>query len=245
MSAKLYWFPLSHPSQAARKMLELKGIEVQDAGVLPGTQRIHLRLAGFRRGTVPALKLDGGRVQGSREIARALEALHPDPPLFPSDPDQRRRADEAESWAERELQSAPRIMLRWGLVHNLELRRWMAEVSKLPMPAVGARTGTPVARYYARVIGADETAARRAVQSLRDMLDRVDALLYDGTLTIDPPNAAALQALSSVRALDGFSDFHENIAGRPSVAAAHRLFPEFPGPVPRFIPTAWLADLRA
>lgn len=245
MSATLYWFPLSHPGMAARKMLELKGIEFQEAGVLPGTQRVHLRLAGFRRGTVPALKLDGRRVQGSLEIARALEQLQSQPPLFPSNPDQRQRADDAERWAERELQSAPRVVLRWGLVHNLELRRWLSEASSLPMPAVGARASAPVARYYARVIGADETAARRMTESLPSMLDHVDRLLADGTLALDPPNAAALQALSSVRALDAFSDFHEHIDGRPSVAAARRLFPDFPGPVPRFIPPAWLAGFAA
>ena len=66
-------------------MLELKGIEYELATVLPGTQRMHLRLVGFRGGTVPALKLDGRRVQGSRAIARALEAARPDPPLFPTD----------------------------------------------------------------------------------------------------------------------------------------------------------------
>ena len=64
-------------------MLELKGIEYELATVLPGTQRMHLRLVGFRGGTVPALKLDGRRVQGSRAIARALEAARPDPPLSP------------------------------------------------------------------------------------------------------------------------------------------------------------------
>ncbi len=83
VTAKLYWFRLSHPAQAARKALELKGIEFESVNVMPGMQRIHLRLAGFRDGTVPALKLDGRRVQGSMPIARALDELTPDPPLFP------------------------------------------------------------------------------------------------------------------------------------------------------------------
>ncbi len=65
-------------------MLELKGVEYELAEVLPGTQRMYLRLAGFRGGTVPALKLDGRRVQGSRSIARALEQLRPEPSLFPA-----------------------------------------------------------------------------------------------------------------------------------------------------------------
>jgi hypothetical protein len=43
-------------------MLDLKGIDYELATVLPGTQRIHLRLVGFRGGTVPALKLDRRRI---------------------------------------------------------------------------------------------------------------------------------------------------------------------------------------
>jgi glutathione S-transferase len=62
-------------------MLELKGIDYDLVHVLPGNQRIHLRLAGFRHGTVPALKLDGERIQGSIAIAHELERLRPEPEL--------------------------------------------------------------------------------------------------------------------------------------------------------------------
>jgi glutathione S-transferase len=244
MSAKLYWFSLSHPSLAVRRMLELKQIEFREIDVLPGTQRIHLRLAGFRHGTVPALRLgDGRRVQGSLQIARALEQLTPEPSLFPRDPGLRRDAEEAERWAEAKLQSAPRVLLRWGLVHNLELRRWLAEAAEMPMPAIAARSSTPAARYYAHVIDADEAAAHRVVEALPGMLDNVDELLAGGTLAVDPPNAAALQALSSVRALDAFTDLRGALAGRPSTAAAHQLFPDFPGPIPRFVPPSWLGAI--
>ena len=101
-------------------MLELKGIEYELATVLPGTQRMHLRLVGFRGGTVPALKLDGRRVQGSRAIARALEAVRPDPPLFPTD-------ETVERWADEELQMVPRRIVRWGLTRDAALRTWISE----------------------------------------------------------------------------------------------------------------------
>src|SRR5579859_453902 len=96
-------------------MLELKGIDYQSVKILPGMQRIQVRLLGFPGGTVPALKLDGRRIQGSREIARALDDLQPDPPLFPADPELRRQADEAERWGEEEFQDFPRRIFRWGL----------------------------------------------------------------------------------------------------------------------------------
>ena len=159
IAARLYWFPLSHPAHAVRRMLELKGIEYELATVLPGTQRMHLRLVGFRGGTVPALKLDGRRVQGSRAIARALEAARPDPPLFPTD-----RA--VETWADEELQMVPRRILRWGLTRDAELRRWISEASGVPAPGAVGALGLPAAKYYARAVGADEAAVRRALDEL-------------------------------------------------------------------------------
>jgi glutathione S-transferase len=240
VAVKLYWFPLSHPAQAARKTLELKGIEFEPVDVMPGMQRIHLRLAGFREGTVPALKLDGRRVQGSIQISRALDELRPEPPLFPEDAALRARVEDAERWGEQELQQVPRRVIRWGIVHDMALRRWLAEQSHLPMPAVAARTSGPAARYYARVVGADEAAVRRDLVALPRLLERADALLADGTLATDPPNAATLQVLSSVRSLGGFADLAELVGDRPSAVAARELFPDFPGPVPSFLPRDWL-----
>jgi glutathione S-transferase len=240
VSAKLYSFSLSHPSMAAKRMLELKGVAFQTVAILPGTQRIHLRALGFRAGTVPALKLDGRRIQGSRQIAQALEQVRPEPRLFPEDPGWRARVEDAERWGEQELQEVPRVLIRWGLLGDMNLRAWLAEQSGMPLPAVAARMLGPVARYYARAIGADEDAARRALGELPAMLDRADELLADGTLTPAAPNAATLQILCSIRALEEFTDLQPQLRGRPSTAAAREVFPQYPGPVPPFIPAAWL-----
>src|SRR5947209_10213289 len=118
---------ISHPSQAARKMVLLKGVEFELVNVLPLNQRVHLRLAGFRGGTVPALKIDGRRVQGSREIARVLDEEWPDPPLVPADPAERARVLEAERWGEETLQPIPRRLARFGVAGRGDLRRWAAE----------------------------------------------------------------------------------------------------------------------
>jgi len=76
-------------------MLERKGIDHQVVNLLPGMHPIFLRLRGFRGPTVPALAIDGQRVQGSLSISRALERLRPEPRLFPSAPVQRRAVEEA------------------------------------------------------------------------------------------------------------------------------------------------------
>jgi glutathione S-transferase len=241
MKVKLYWADISHPSQAARKMLELKGVEFDVVNVLPLNQRLHLRAVGFRGGTVPALKLDGRRVQGSRRIARAVDEVWPEPALFPADPELRARVEEAERWGEQQLQPIPRRVARWGAARSLEVRRWAGEATRMPAAGLAARVSAPAVRYYARTLEADgrrgtDAAIRTDLAELPRRLDRVDELLADGTLQTDPPNAAALQILSTVRLIDRITDLHPLVAGRPCAAPAAELFPDFPGPMPSFLP---------
>jgi glutathione S-transferase len=223
-------------------MLELKGIGYELAGVLPGNQRVHLRLAGFRGGTVPALKLRGQRVQGSRSIARVLDAACPAPALFPVDPDERRAVEEVERWGDEEFQPVPRRILRWALVGNMDLRRWLAGETTVPLPAALARVSGLNARYYARLAAASEEAARRDVAGLAANLDRVDRMLDDSVLSPATPNAATYQVLCTIRSLDGFTDFRDLLSGRPSTTAARQLFPDdfSQSPVPPFVPPTWL-----
>jgi glutathione S-transferase len=223
-------------------MLEFKSVDYRSVKIMPGMQRVQVRLLGFPGGTVPALKLDGRRIQGSRQIARALEELRPDPPLFPSDPGLRRAADEAERWGDEEFQSIPRRLFRWGLVQDVELRRWLAAASGVPAPGLTARLSGLNARYYARLAQADEAAVRHDLATLPQTLGQADELLAQGVLTVTPPNAAALQVLCTVAALAGFSDLHDQVAAHPVAAPARELFPDYPGPIPSFVPASWLAD---
>jgi glutathione S-transferase len=245
MAVRLYWSPLSHPSQTVRKMLDLKDVQYELVNVLPFNQRIHLRLAGFRGGTVPAVKLNGRRVQGSREIARMLDELWPDPPLYPGDPGLRKQVEAAERWGDEQLQPVPRRIARFGATRNLELRRWGAHSAQMPAPALLARLSVPAARYFARTVESDgrratEAGIRADLEALPGLLDHADRLFAEGILQTDPPNAATLQVLSSIRLLDGHADLHDAIADRPSVRAARQLFPDYPGEIPRFLPPEWL-----
>jgi glutathione S-transferase len=245
MTARLYWTPLSHPSQAVRKMLDLKGIEYELVNVLPFNQRFHLRLVGFRGGTVPAVKLDGRRLQGSRQIARELDERWPEPPLYPADPELRKQVEEAERWGEEQLQPVPRRVARFGAARDVGLRRWGARGAGMPAPDLVARLSGPAARYFARTIESDgrrgtEAAVRADLEALPAQLDYADRLFTDGILTTDPPNAATLQVLSCICLIDAHADLHDAIGSRPSVRAARQLFPDYPGPIPRFLPTDWI-----
>ena len=68
---------------------------------------------GFPGVTVPALKLDGRKIQGSREIARELDRIQPEPALYPADPEKRGKVEEAEAWGD-EFQQKPRRMSWWA-----------------------------------------------------------------------------------------------------------------------------------
>jgi glutathione S-transferase len=200
VAAKLYTLSLSHPGHAARLMLERKRIDHEVVELLPGMHPARLRLAGFRGGTVPAVKIDGRRIQGSTVISRALDDIAPDPPLFPADPERRRRVIEAERWCEAEFQSSPRRVFRWATVNRPEFRRWIvADVVGMPLPGLVAATNGPVARFFQRKSSAYDEQVRDEIAALRGRLDRVDALIAEGTIGGAEPNAADFQIGTTVR----------------------------------------------
>jgi len=144
VEAHLYAIKLSHPSHAARLMLEHKGIEHRVTMFPAGLHPALVRLVGFRGNTVPVMKIDGRRVEKSLVIARELDRLKPDPGLYPADAAARARVEEAERWGEAELQPVPRRMFRWALTQQRAAREWTARFEGLPVPSVQARINVPL-----------------------------------------------------------------------------------------------------
>ena len=68
---------------SAELMLRYKGIEFTRLDLPNMTHKLMLPLLRYRGSTVPVMTIDGKRVSGTMKIARALEAIKPDPPLFP------------------------------------------------------------------------------------------------------------------------------------------------------------------
>lgn len=242
MPAQLYTMRISHPAKAAELMLERKGVEYQPVVLQPGEQAVRARVARFRGGTVPALAIDGRRVAGSRAIARVLDELQPEPPLFPRDPARRRAVEAAEEWGEHVLQPIPRRLLRWALMRNRAARVEFVRGLGNPRPELAAHVMGPVAAFYARRESAWRTEQIRSDwERLPAHLDHVDELIAEGTIGDGEPNAADFQIATTLRVMLACADFAPHVEGRPGEALARGIWPDYPFAVPSLLP----ADLAA
>jgi glutathione S-transferase len=241
MKATLYAVPASHPSLAGQLMLEHKGIEVRRIDMVAGVHRVGVRAFGFPGVTVPAVKIDGQRYQGTRTIALALDALVPERPLFPRDPDRREAVERAESWGDEALQPVPRRIVWAALKRDRsELVTYLRDAKLGIPPALAARTAAPVVALAARLNHATDEAVQRDLDVLPGLLDYVDELLREGVIGADDVTVADYQIATSLRLLLTLEDLRPLFAGRPCVAYAERIAPVYPGHTPRALPAAWL-----
>jgi glutathione S-transferase len=246
MGITLYGTQPSPPSHTARLMLERKGLDHKTVWLLPGLHPVLVRTRGFRGSTVPAMKIDGRKLQSSRAISRALEDVRAHPPLFPADPERRLAVEEAERWGDEVLQDVPRRIVRWITAHNQEARVMIAREVGIPLPAVAAFVNAPAARHLASKVDAnDESVVRAAIGQVPEVLDHVDELIADGVVGGEEPNAADFQIATSVRALLTIQDLRPAYEGRPAGDLAMRFLPEFGNDFPAgMLPAEWLEALR-
>jgi glutathione S-transferase len=244
MNARLYVIPASHPSIAVELMLEHKGIDYKRTDLLPVVSKGVLRAVGFPGVTVPALKIDGDKVQGSRPIARELERLRPEPPLFPTDPELRAAVEEAERFGDEELQHPIRQILWWGMKRDKEPLRSYSEGARIGVPlGLAVKTAAPIVALSARFNEATDENARQAAAALPAMLDKVDALIEAGVLNGTRLNAADFQIAPSIGLAMTLDDLRPAIENRPAGALARRIVPNYPGKMPPVLPPEWLDPL--
>jgi glutathione S-transferase len=243
--AKLYVIPGSHPAMAARRMLELKGIPYKRIDLMPVISRGALKALRFPSNTVPSLAIGGRRITGSRAIAAELDRLRPDPPLYPSDHDQRVAVTEAERWGEEVLQPAVR-RISWNILkRDRAALAGYAEGARLGIPiGLAVRTAAPIVAAANRINKADDEAVRHDLAALPGWLQRIDDWIAEGLLGGDPPNAADLQIGASLRLAMTFEDLRSAIQERPAGEMAVQAIPEFPGHADPVLPTAWTEPLR-
>jgi glutathione S-transferase len=227
MRLKLYVVHGSHPCTAAEKALSLKGLSYSVVE-WPPPMHVPMQRMMFGRRTVPALSIDGEKIQGSTAIMRRLDQLVPDPPLFPRDPQELARVQEAERWGDEVLQPVARELIWAGLVRRPSAMVSYNENSRgVPLPAPAVRAAAPLlARAGARLNRTNDAVARSDLQALPGQLDQVDAWIADGRIgNAEQPNAADLQIASTVRLLLTMADARPLIEGRPIESLARSLFP--------------------
>jgi glutathione S-transferase len=227
-------------------MLDRKGIDYKRVDLLPVISKGALRALGFPGVTVPALKFDGERVQGSRDIARLLDRVRPEPPLLPADPDRRAQVEEAERWGDEALQPVARRILWNGMRRDRSPLRSYSEGARLGVPiGLAVRTAAPIVALSARFNAATDDRVREDLAALPEMLERIDGWIADGVLGGDPPNAADLQIATSLRLLMTLDDLRPAIQARPAGQLALRIDPDYPGRMAPVLPAAWLEPLAA
>jgi glutathione S-transferase len=243
--AKLYVIPGSHPSRGAMLMLDRKGIPYKRVDLMPVISKGILRAMRFPANTVPALKLDGKRVQGSRDIARELDRIQPDPPLVPADPDERAKVEEAETWGD-SFQQIPRQFSWWAFKRDRAPMVSYSEGARLGIPVgFAVKTGGPLVAAAARLNESTDENVRAGLASLPADLDRIDQWIADGVLGGEQLNVADFQIAPSVRLAMTFDDLRPAIEKRPAGELALRVVPDFPGRTPPVFPPEWLEGLQA
>lgn len=242
----LYSIPGSHPAMAARRMLELKGIPYKRVDLMPVISRAALRALRFPSNTVPSLAIAGLKITGSRAIARELDRMRPEPPLYPTDPERLVAVEDAERWGEEVLQPAVRRILWNALRRDRAALGSYAEGAKLGIPiGLAVRTAGPIVAAAARINKADDQVVRADLEAFPEWLQRVDDWVAEGLLGGDPLNAADLQIGASIRLAMTLEDLRHAIESRPAGEMAVRAIPVFPGNAPPVLPPEWLEPLRA
>jgi glutathione S-transferase len=233
MRATLFGVAASHPSLAAELMLRHKGVDYRRVDLPTVTHRTLLRVLGYPGKTVPALKLDAAKVQGTTEIALALDALVPSPPLFPADAEKRRDVEAADRWGDEVLQPVPRRLTLNALKHDRSALGSYLEGAKLGMPhRLAVLVAPPVAAASRRVNKATDENARRDLEALPGLIDRVDELIEQGVIGGPERNVADFQIATSISLLLTMDDVRPMIEGRPAERLARELVRDQPGHMP-------------
>ena len=190
-----------------------------DAGAPPGV----LRAMRFPGGTVPAMKLDGTRLQGTtNDLPRAGRA-RPVAAAVPARPGAAARGRGGRGWGDEVLQPVPRRIVWNALKHDRSELATYLEGAKTGIPVgLAARMAPPVAALARRVNNATDENVRRDLDALPGLIDRVDELIERGVIGGDERNAADFQIATSVQppADDGRHPAHDR--GPPRRAARAR-----------------------
>ncbi len=176
----LWQLPPSHYSEKARWALDHKGIPHRRRAPLPGAHMLFaLALTGGRHKTFPVLQLDGQAIGDSTAVLAALEQRYPEPPLYPADPEQRRRALELEDFFDEELGPYARHVAFYELINDpAAFGRVAARAVPAPLNRYEGLVGAYARAYTSLRFGANSSAGAEVARvKVVAALDRLEAEL--------------------------------------------------------------------
>jgi glutathione S-transferase len=226
--------PVSHYSEKARWALDYKRVPHTRRWPPGGLHPVATWLLTEGRGqTVPVLVMDGEGIGDSTEIIRRLEERVPDPPLYPSDPEERRRALELEDYFDEALGPYVRRTVYHHMTTDPELLGELAAHQvQYGIDALEPFTKWTLKQFLnLRFATASPDRARDAEERIERALDRLDAelegreYLAGDRFSVADLTAAALlypfalppqRPWAPSRLPDAWVEFHERNRERPS-----------------------------
>ncbi len=196
----LWQLEVSHYSEKARWALDYKDVEHRRRTPAPGA---HMPIAALlTRGefnTLPILRIGGRTIGDSSSVIAAIEQRYPEPPLYPADPDQRRRALELEDYFDEELGPHTRLLAFHEIGRDRDVfEKLMAESAPGPLakaPGMAAAYGRLFTGLRFGVH--DDEAAQVAREGIVAALGRLERELGDGEYLVgDSFSVADLTAAS-------------------------------------------------
>lgn len=213
-TAVLWHYTFSNFNEKARWALDYKRIPHVRRAVVPGSPRM-LRFS--RGGTLPVLDLDGERIVDSTRIIETLERRWPEPPLYPQDPDERRRALELEDFFDEHVGHEFRRAAFWELRDEPGAIAELLSTGQGPVAGSFIRATLPVGMAFARrrykIYEADAEEGRAKVEA---GLDRIEAELEpSGYLVGDRFSVADLTAAALLFPIANAPEARNALPGGP------------------------------
>ena len=245
---RLYVIPGSHACRAAMLMLEHQQVPYRRVDVVTLLHPIVVRLHGFdaggqtrtagarrtvglrmgdRLGTVPALAADGHRVSTNHRIARFLDERHPEPPLFPADPERRSAVEECRAVGERHASDGrPADRVAGDGARPAGFSRSTGDGRLGYLLYRRALTRRVIIPRIRGVFAASSRANCELLADLPATLDRIDAWIASGVVGGAQLNAADFMVVPSLALILYRSDLLPKFEGRPTLELVDRLLPE-------------------
>ena len=195
----LWQLQVSHYVEKVRWALDYKRIPHIRRSLLPGLHAVTTKRVSGDTSTAPVLTLYGRSIGDSTRIIAAIEERWPQPPLYPEDEAQRRRALELEEFFDEELGPHIRRAFYHELLSRPELVVPLFTQGRRRAPRALLRAGFPALRVAMRrrfEINAESAAHSRAkVVAAMNRLEReisASGYLVGDSFTVADLTAAAL-----------------------------------------------------